>query len=309
MTSTTAGAASAPWPSTAACLPCPGGSTSRSFSSFGSGRCGLAPLDRLLAGAQLRRHRGIARQVDALEHRDHRRQRDEVDVAAAGHLLLAARASILHRQPLEPGHDRPAERVRHADADLEVARVGRLVAEHDQVVLAARGTVGLDDRQDRGRGGLRIPLRAVGGEQDAAVGPDRERLADLLLGLGRAQREHGHLAAVLLDQAHRLLHPALLVGADREAEMASLDRLLVLGEHHPAAGERHSLDADEDPHLRTGSSSSRDRTPVSSRRRPRLRGSARTCTRRRARCPPPPVREAGRRAGCACRSTDRPRRS
>ena len=40
MTSTTAGAASAPWPSTAACLPWPGGSTSRSFSSFGSGRCG-----------------------------------------------------------------------------------------------------------------------------------------------------------------------------------------------------------------------------------------------------------------------------
>jgi hypothetical protein len=40
ITSTTFGAASAPWPSTSACFPWPSGTTSRSFSSFGSGRVG-----------------------------------------------------------------------------------------------------------------------------------------------------------------------------------------------------------------------------------------------------------------------------
>ena len=55
---------------------------------------------------------------------------------------------------------------------------------------------------------------------------------------------------MLLDEPHRLLDAALLVGADREAEMLRLDRLLVLGEDDPAAGHRHALDADEDLHDR-----------------------------------------------------------
>ena len=82
----------------------------------------------------------------------------------------------------------------------------------------------------------------------AAVAAVRERVADLLLGLGGAQRQNGDLAAVLLHEPDRLLHAALLVGADREAEVASLERLLVGGQHHLAARERHALDADEDPH-------------------------------------------------------------
>ena len=52
-------------------------------------------------------------------------------------LLLAARAPVLDRQPLQPGHDGQPERVRDADADLVVARVRRLVAEDDQVEAAA----------------------------------------------------------------------------------------------------------------------------------------------------------------------------
>ena len=83
--------------------------------------------------------------------------------------------------------------------------------------------------------------------------PIARRVADLLLGLGRAEREHGRLAAVLLDEPHRLLHAALLVRADGEAEVARLDRLLVGGEHHLPAGERDALDADEDVHVSTGS--------------------------------------------------------
>ena len=83
---------------------------------------------------------------------------------------------------------------------------------------------------------------------DAAVDADRHRVAQLLLGLGRAEREHDGLAAVRLDEAHGLLDAALLVRADREAEVPRLDRLLVGGEHDPAARHGHALDADQDLH-------------------------------------------------------------
>ena len=66
--STTAGAASAPSPRISACLPCPSGTTSRSLLEPRLGPLGRERLDRLLARAQLRRHRRVARQVDALEH-------------------------------------------------------------------------------------------------------------------------------------------------------------------------------------------------------------------------------------------------
>ena len=56
---------------------------------------------------------------------------------------------------------------------------------------------------------------------------------------------------MLLDQPHRLLRPALLVRADREAEVAGRDRTLVFGEHDLASRQGHSLDADEDVHERT----------------------------------------------------------
>ena len=55
-------------------------------------------------------------------------------------------------------------------------------------------------------------------------------------------------AAAGLDDPHGLLDAALLVRADREAEVAGLDRALVRGEDHLAAGQRHALDADEDVH-------------------------------------------------------------
>jgi hypothetical protein len=63
---------------------------------------------------------------------------------------------------------------------------------------------------------------------DRAVGAERHRVSELLLGLGRAEREHDRLAAVGLDQADGLLEAALLVRADREAEVLRLDRLRVV---------------------------------------------------------------------------------
>ena len=53
---------------------------------------------------------------------------------------------------------------------------------------------------------------------------------------------------MLLDQADRLLGAALLVGADREAEVARRDRALIVGEHDLATREGHALYADEDVH-------------------------------------------------------------
>ena len=72
---------------------------------------GRGGLDRLRARAQLRRHGRVARQVDPLEHAHDGGQRQVVDVAAAGHLLLAARAAV--RRPRGPSaRSRSAGRAR-----------------------------------------------------------------------------------------------------------------------------------------------------------------------------------------------------
>jgi hypothetical protein len=54
---------------------------------------------------------------------------------------------------------------------------------------------------------------------------------------------------VTLDEPQRLLDRALLVRADREAEVAGVDLLLVDGERDPRAGLRDALDADGDVQL------------------------------------------------------------
>ena len=57
-------------------------------------------------------------------------------------------------------------------------------------------------------------------------------------------------AALRLDDPDGLLDRALLVRADREAEVAGVDVLAVGGQEDPAAGRGHALDADEDVHRR-----------------------------------------------------------
>ena len=165
--STTAAAASGPWPSTSACFASPAGTTSRARSSRDAGPRGRRRLERLAPGAHPPGHRRVARQVEPLEHGDHRGQRQLVDVAAAADLLLAADDAAVDDDALEPGRAGPAERVRDAQPDLEAAGVGRLVAEEDQVERARGGLVGADRLDDRARGRLGIPLLAVGDEVDA----------------------------------------------------------------------------------------------------------------------------------------------
>ena len=103
---------------------------------------------------------------------------------------------------------------------------------------AVRGLLGLDRLGDRAGGRDRVPLAAVGLEQDRPLDADRHRVAELLLGLGRPERQDGGRAALRLDDPDRLLDAALLVRADREAEEARVDVLPVGGQHDPPAGLR-----------------------------------------------------------------------
>ena len=249
-TSTTAGAAAGPSPSSSACRPGPRGRCEAHQLQPRRAGFRLGALDRLAPGAQLRGHGRIARQVDPLLDRHDRRERDDVDIAARADLLLAAHVAVLHAEALEPRHARAAQRVGDADPDLVVGVVGGLRPEDDQIGVVARRTLGLDPRDKRGGRGLRVPVGAVGHQVDGAVDADRQRVAQLLLGLRGAEREHGRAAAVGLGDADGLLDPALLVRTDREAEVAGLDRALVRGEDDLAAGDRHPLDADEDVHDR-----------------------------------------------------------
>ena len=86
---------------------------------------------------------------------------------------------------------------------------------------------------------------------DRAIDSERHRVAQLLHRLGGAEREDDRLAAVSLDETDGFLDAALLVRADREAEMPGLDRLRVVGQVILPARQRHALHADENPHERT----------------------------------------------------------
>ena len=194
-------------------------------------------------------HRRIARQVDPLLDGHDRGPRDVVDLpATAGSLTSDGDAVIPYLEPLGARHDRSIERDRDPDADLVVAGVGGLVAEQDQVERAVGRLSRADRIRDRARSGHGVPLATVGLEQDRAVDADRHRLAELVGRLVRPERQDRAGPAIRLDQPDRLLDRALLVRADREPEIARVDRLLVGGQGDLSGRRRDPLDADEDVH-------------------------------------------------------------
>ena len=69
------------------------------------------------------------------------------------------------------------------DPDLVAGRVGRLVAEEEEIERLGLTPDRLDDRA---RGGLRVPLLTLRLQQDPAIGADSHAVAELLLGLGGA---------------------------------------------------------------------------------------------------------------------------
>ena len=93
-------------------------------------------LDAL--GGQAALHRGVAGQVDAFLDADRRRQRELVGLLAGVGVAPQPHRAVDDLDALDPVHDRPPEGVGDADADLEPARVGRLVAEQQQVERAVR---------------------------------------------------------------------------------------------------------------------------------------------------------------------------
>ena len=126
-------------------------------------------------------------------------------------LTLDVGGAVTDRQPLGAVDHRSAERVGDANPDLEASRVGRLVAEEDHVERAVGGLEFGDPGSDRRGGALRVPRRRSS-RAGRAVDADAHGVTQLLLGLGRAERQHCRLAAVLLDQLDGSLDRALLVG-------------------------------------------------------------------------------------------------
>ena len=200
--STTAGAAVGAWPRISACLPWP----SRQRAAAPSRRRASRPLGvRVSSGLRLRpqpaRHRRVARQVEALLDGDHGRQRQRVDVAAAGHLLLAADAAAVDRRPLR-ARSRPAGRAR--------GRRGSRPGSCPRRPTRCRTRSGRTRRRGRSASiastiaaavACGVPLARRPASRMRAVDAERHRVAQLLLGLGRPERQHDRLAAVLLDRA------------------------------------------------------------------------------------------------------------
>ena len=188
---------------------------------------GRHDVERRLPCPQPSRDGRVARQVDALLDRHHGGQRDLVDLASTDRLALGDGHAVADLERLDADDAGASERDGDADADLEAARVGRLVAEHEQVEGAVRRLLGPDLRgQGRGRRD-RVPVAAAGVEEHRPVGADGHRLAQLVLRLGRAEGHDRRRAAVRLDQPDGLLDGALLMRADGEAQELGVDVLRV----------------------------------------------------------------------------------
>src|SRR5207302_4914718 len=188
------------------------------------------------------------RYIDVLRRSRHRRERQLGCFPTRFSLAADHRLAITDLQGLDAGDAWKVERVGDPYPDLVAGAVGGLIAEHHEVVAAPGGALGLDRLDDRRGGRDRIPLAAIGFEQDGALDAQRHRVAQLVDGGLGSQGEHGRTATVLLDQPHRFLDRALLVRADGKPEVAGIDFLAIRAERDMAGRRRHALDADQDIH-------------------------------------------------------------
>ena len=153
---------------------------------------------------------------------------------------------------LDAVHDRAAERIRHPDADLEVAAVGGFVAEQDEVEFPA-GCLELPHCVgDRGRSALRIPVQAaLRGHQRQLRTAHAGCVAQLLGGRLGTEREHHDGVVVAVEPLGDLggfLHSAFLMRAGGEAQVCRVDLLAVSGHVDARPHGGHPLDADQDAH-------------------------------------------------------------
>ena len=263
-------------------------------------RAGVDVCDLRLLRLQPPREGGVARQVDPLAHGDDRRQRQSRRSPSRRRPRAApSRPPSPISMPLTPVTHRQPEHVRHADADLVAARVGRLVAEEQQV----EGRRPAHRVRDRRGGRLRVPVarrRSRAGSR--APMPIATASRSCSAAAGGPSVSTVVVAAVRGREPDRLLDRALLVRADRVPEEGVSTAWASGRQGDPRSGLGHALDADEDVHrlMRAFSGSKSGREPATSTvtgyrspmycdeqlRRPRRHAPA-----------------AGRPSGCACRRT------
>ena len=181
---------------------------------------GLLDVERLLLRLHDVGQRGIARLVEAQVGGDDRRQLELQRLQAAVDLARHERALALDHELGGERRLRPAEQRRQHLAGLIAVVVDRLLAEDDEARLL-RVDHALEDLGDR----QRLDRLAVGRfDEDAAVGAHRQRGADGLLRLGRADGDGDDLRDhALLLQPHRLLDGDLVEGVHRHLDVGELD--------------------------------------------------------------------------------------
>ena len=205
-----------------------------------------------LLGRQAPLHGRVTGKVETFLDAEHGRTGQLVDLETAVDLSTSGDRVVTDLHTLDALHDRTTEGHGGANTHLETAGIGRLVAEHDQV----EGFVALEfpDRGgDRLRRALGIPLVGVGLDEHTMGRADRDCVAQLLLGITRAQREHGDFAAVLFDELHGTFDSALLVRARGEPEVGGIDVLPVGGHVDLCARRGHPLHTAENLHDCSGS--------------------------------------------------------
>ena len=202
-------------------------------------------LHRLLLRAHDPLQRRVARLVDALDHRHDRGQRALHDRVAA--LLLAVdrdrRAVDVHLLGVRQAGQ--LQVLGHRLRNERRARVGRLGSHEHQVELHAAERL----RQHLRRGHRVGAVQARVAHQDAAVGAERQRLADrVLLGALGPHGQHRDLAAVLLLQAERLFDRVFVDRVDDAVDRLAVEGKVLWIEDLVRGRIRHSLDAHDDVH-------------------------------------------------------------
>ena len=185
----------------------------------------------------------------ALEHRDHGRQGDPEVLVALG--AVAARDDRpSSTSTMARVDDGPAELVGEPDPDLEVAAVGGVVAEQDQVVAApaaswSRTTAAISRAMSAGPSAAGRPRR---GWPRCSRPPARRAAARRLRRRRGSARSPPPVAAATWTASSTAHSSWLLIG---EAGVPAVDGLGVLGQHDLAGGVRDPLDADQHVGMRS----------------------------------------------------------
>ena len=218
-----------------------------------AGVLGVPGDDLGAGGAQGVVDAAAAHHIGAFQHRDHAGQARLQQLRAAfGTALELHHAAVVvefdDRRHI--GELQHVEALGDAGADLGGVAVDGLLAGEDDVGRA-EGLADLADRLGERIGrGQRVGAREEAvGEQDGAVGADRQRLAQRIGRHRRAHGQHGHFAADLVAKAQGLFQREQVIRIDDRRHALPHDRI---GHRMDAdlRRVRNLLDADDKMHIR-----------------------------------------------------------